>query len=146
MPSTPKFYYRKSVLWGLLFWKPDNRCFFQLILIFLMYTCNIKVKKSMDFLLWVGKTRKTLCDTSAYFRFCWRRNRKIWLRIFLSWDRNFSIPGIESFMSLKLNFFQDKSQKISISSKSSPLFCEMLHHWIQISFSGHPFISKEPDL
>ena len=42
------------------FWKPDDRWFFQLILICLIYTCNIKVKKSMDFLVWVGKTRGTL--------------------------------------------------------------------------------------
>ena len=38
------------------FWNPDDRRFFQLILICLIYTCNIKVKKSMDFLDWVGKT------------------------------------------------------------------------------------------
>ena len=43
------------------FWKPDDKWFFQLILIFLLYTCNIKVKKSMDFLVWVGKSRSTLC-------------------------------------------------------------------------------------
>ena len=61
MPSTPKFYYRKSVLWGLLFWKPDDRCLFQLILICLMYNCKIKVKRSMHFLVWVEKTRGTLC-------------------------------------------------------------------------------------
>ena len=42
------------------FWKPDDRCFFQLILICLIHNCNIKVKKSMDFLVWVGKTRSTL--------------------------------------------------------------------------------------
>ena len=35
--------------------------FFQLILICLIYTCNIKVKKSMEFLVWVGKTRSTQC-------------------------------------------------------------------------------------
>ena len=35
--------------------------FFQLILIFIIYNCNIRVKKSMDFFVWVGKTRGTLC-------------------------------------------------------------------------------------
>ena len=59
--------YRKSVFWGLLFWNPDDRWFFQLILICLMYTCNIKVKKSMDFLVWFGKNRNTLCSVIEIF-------------------------------------------------------------------------------
>ena len=37
------------------FWKPNDRWFFQLILIFFMFTCNVKVKKSMDFLILVEK-------------------------------------------------------------------------------------------
>ena len=43
------------------FWKPDNRWFFQLILNFYVYNCIIKVKKYMDFLVEVKKTRGALC-------------------------------------------------------------------------------------
>jgi len=62
-----KVWYRKPVFWGLLFWILDKRWFFPLILMYLIYTCNIKVKDSMEFLVWVGKTRNTLCTWKLHF-------------------------------------------------------------------------------
>ena len=49
------------------FWKPDDRWFFQLNLICLMYNCNIRVKKSMDFFVWVEKPRSALWLSYFWF-------------------------------------------------------------------------------
>ena len=57
------------------FWNPDDRWFFQLILICFIYICNMKVKKSMDFLVWVEKTRNALCmvnDLSLFIKFVYK--------------------------------------------------------------------------
>ena len=48
------------------FWKPDNRYFFQLILNNFAYNYKKKEKKSMDFLVWVGKRRSALCIGLKY--------------------------------------------------------------------------------
>ena len=61
------------------FWKPDGRWFFQLILICFIHTYNIKVKNPMDFLVWVGKIRSTLCADMK--KLAVRYAKLIWQRI-----------------------------------------------------------------
>ena len=101
------FSIKKLVFWGLLFWKPDDRYFFQLILISLTYSYNTKVKKSMDFLVWVGKTRGTLW-WPCYVVY----SVKFWLTFFMWHSTESDSHSLRERCLLWSRYWKEKESKI----------------------------------
>ena len=105
------------------FWKPDDRWFYQLILICLVHTCNVKVKKSMDFLVWVGKTRGTLWLTNikkvmSTHTFCIIfRNKETFLNTVCHRSQFLLAVVSSQAAGVELGYFQFETKKKEVSDQ-----------------------------